>query len=197
VRCSEHQIQRCPWTLVLSERSSGYHSSGTLSHSIHRVGRKLIVQQEMSNPLVRPHLSFMPEDAGNELFEARHAARWLHELDEDLLTPMVRTGTSKESAQDFYTLEPALRSNGRVCMPFRWYRRLGSNDVWAKAWDMQRDSTGESWLVCSDIVRDVPLRNLRQSMPLFSVSFRHHDLPSPRSIAGKYFRDVFIHAANQ
>ncbi|KAJ3845757.1 hypothetical protein EV368DRAFT_70453 [Lentinula lateritia] len=48
---------------------------------------------EMCNPQVRNHLSFYPEDCGAEnLSEAWQFARWLHEIPDDELGPMVRLG---------------------------------------------------------------------------------------------------------
>ncbi|KAJ6576824.1 hypothetical protein B0H10DRAFT_1963322 [Mycena sp. CBHHK59/15] len=65
--------------------------------------------QEMSNPTVREHLHFLPEDTKPSLSQAWQAGRWLDELDSDLTTPMIRI-----HGQDFYINEPALLSNGVV-----------------------------------------------------------------------------------
>ncbi|KAJ6598731.1 hypothetical protein B0H10DRAFT_2085071, partial [Mycena sp. CBHHK59/15] len=49
-----------------------------------------IIAQEMSNPTVREHLHFLPEDTKPSLSQAWQAGRWLDELDSDLTTPMIR-----------------------------------------------------------------------------------------------------------
>ncbi|KZT23739.1 hypothetical protein NEOLEDRAFT_1046272, partial [Neolentinus lepideus HHB14362 ss-1] len=83
--------------------------SGALGHIYYSNDLAAIVAQEISNPQVRPHLRFLPEDSGNRLSEAWQAQRWLHELDSSLTTPMIRTG-----GQDFYIYEPVLLHDGQV-----------------------------------------------------------------------------------
>ncbi|KAI5982275.1 hypothetical protein F5J12DRAFT_908289 [Pisolithus orientalis] len=52
------------------------------------------------------------ENSGGQLNEAYQARRWLKEMDPTQLTPMIRL-----HGQDFFIFEPALLSNGQVCMP--------------------------------------------------------------------------------
>ncbi|KAI0736356.1 hypothetical protein C8Q72DRAFT_804114, partial [Fomitopsis betulina] len=102
---------------------------GAFGHIYYTNDFAAIVAQEMSNPRVRAHLHFLPEDAGQKLSETWQAARWLTELDPDLATPMLRQGH-----HDFYTLELTLLNGGQVCMPFRWFTR--GSAVFARAWAM-------------------------------------------------------------
>ncbi|CAK5282232.1 unnamed protein product [Mycena citricolor] len=90
--------------------------------------------QEMANPKVRPNLSFYPEDSGKKISEARQAARWLHEMPDDQLTPMHRIKN-----HDYYIYEPAMATSsidGSVqhVVPVRWFSREGS--IHAKCWRM-------------------------------------------------------------
>ncbi|PPR03825.1 hypothetical protein CVT24_008144 [Panaeolus cyanescens] len=55
---------------------------------------------DITNPLVRPHLHFLPEDAGPRLSEARQADRWLHE---------------PPPPKDFYIYEPSLITGNVLC----------------------------------------------------------------------------------
>ncbi|KAJ3859265.1 hypothetical protein EV359DRAFT_75674 [Lentinula novae-zelandiae] len=82
---------------------------GALGHPFYINDLAAIISQEMHNPSVRPHLRFLPEDAGNELSEAYQAQRWLTEQDPKLLTPVHRI-----TGRDFYTLEPALLRDGNL-----------------------------------------------------------------------------------
>ncbi|KAJ8077859.1 hypothetical protein PM082_002300 [Marasmius tenuissimus] len=93
-----------------------YHYKGAFGHIYYVNSFADIISQEMSNPKIRPNLSFYPEAAGSYLGDARQAERWLKEMDDDELTPMVRLGTGN-AAQDFYIFEPTLLRDGSVWMP--------------------------------------------------------------------------------
>ncbi|KAK1226230.1 hypothetical protein PQX77_010812 [Marasmius sp. AFHP31] len=101
-----------------------------------------IIAQEMSNPLVRPNLHFYPESTDNKISEARQGARWLTELPDEDLTPMVRVYRGEE-VKDYYIFEPAMLRNGKICMPHRWFTRDGR--MIGRCWEM-RDNRG-SWTV--------------------------------------------------
>ncbi|KIY48684.1 hypothetical protein FISHEDRAFT_8743, partial [Fistulina hepatica ATCC 64428] len=66
-----------------------------------------IIAQEMVNPHIRPHLHFYPEDSGPHLSEARQAECWLHEMDNNTLTPMVEL-----RGQRFFIYELAKLTSG-------------------------------------------------------------------------------------
>ncbi|RXW18687.1 hypothetical protein EST38_g7167 [Candolleomyces aberdarensis] len=113
---------------------------GALGHRFYVNNLSQIISQEMSNPAVRPHLSFLPEDAGQHLSEARQAARWLHELPPELATPSTRIG-----GQEYFTFEPALLTNNRIAVPVRWFTH--QNKVFAQCWKLQVVQTyeGPAW----------------------------------------------------
>ncbi|KAJ3803822.1 hypothetical protein EV368DRAFT_20944, partial [Lentinula lateritia] len=63
-----------------------------------------ILSQEMCNPQVRDNLSFYPEDCkAKNVSEARQCARWLNEIPDEELGPMIRVGT-----QGYYIFEPTM-----------------------------------------------------------------------------------------
>ncbi|KAL0577207.1 hypothetical protein V5O48_004773 [Marasmius crinis-equi] len=132
-----------------------YKYKGAYGHIYYVNSLADIIAQEMSNPLVRPHLSFYPEDAGSYLGEARQGARWLKEIDDDELTPMVCLGTGA-GERHYYIFEPALlRNNGGIWMPHRWYtKRKGQKMVFVgRCWKMIPIHRGEgrySWRVLTN-----------------------------------------------
>lgn len=133
----------------------------------------------MSNPRVRPHLQFLPEDAGARLSEAWQAERWLKELDPDLATPMVRM-----HGQDFFVHEPASLRDGRVCMPTRWFRRDGR--VVASAWLMVPTPNDHGWTVLKHAALEVSAEHFLVSFPGL-VGRAEHDssFQDPRRIVGE------------
>lgn len=140
----------------------------------------------MANPKVRPHLKFYPEDSQKNISEARQADRWLHEIDDEDLTPMARLGT-RDYHRDFYIHEPAMLRSGEVCMPVRWFS-VGEV-LFAKCWQMQTITTeyGQAWRVlkCDDYV--VPLSQFLNSFPdlCSEVDSGRSSLPHPSMIHGK------------
>ncbi|KAK7464371.1 hypothetical protein VKT23_006538 [Stygiomarasmius scandens] len=124
-----------------------YKYKGALGHVYYVNSIADIVAQEMSNPKVRPHLCFYPEDSGTKLSEARHADRWLNEMADDLIAPMARLRN-----KDYYVFEPAMISGALICMPHRWFER--NKRMIAKCWKMQqvrREDGRVSWRVVKDV----------------------------------------------
>ncbi|KAH6904155.1 hypothetical protein BKA70DRAFT_539698 [Coprinopsis sp. MPI-PUGE-AT-0042] len=91
-----------------------YISALSSTYSVNSLSQ--LLSQELSNPLVREHLWFYPEDIRKRLEEARQGTRWLHEAPHKYMTPIVRVG-----AQDFYTFKPAILDQNTFCIPFRWF----------------------------------------------------------------------------
>lgn len=131
----------------------------------------------MANPQVRPHLHFLPEDAGERLSEAWHGNRWLCELDPDLASPMVRS-----RGQDFYVLEPVQLTNGQICMRERYFTR-GINML-ARAWPMRPSNDGLGWIVVKDEPMDVMVQDFLTSYPKLRATYQYHQLPDPSNIIG-------------
>lgn len=143
----------------------------------------------MSNPRVRAHLHFLPEDAGQKLSETWQAARWLTELDPDLATPMLRQGHN-----DFYTLEPTLLNGGQVCMPFRWFTR--GSAVFARAWAMVQVPNSCGWLVLKYHEFDVCAEDLLLPYPNLKATFSSHQIYDPSHIVGTYIFGASINKSH-
>ncbi|KAJ4473242.1 hypothetical protein C8R41DRAFT_968057, partial [Lentinula lateritia] len=111
-----------------------YKYKGAFGH-LYYVNSLADIVSQMCNPQVRDHLSFYPEDRGVEnLSEARQFARWLHEIPDDELGPMVRLGPTGQS-HDYYIFEPAMLRSGVMCMPHRWFKR--QEKFYAKCWRLE------------------------------------------------------------
>jgi len=134
----------------------------------------------MANPKVRPHLKFYLEDSKGHLSEARQGRRWLHEVDDDQITPMARLGR-----QDYYIHEPAMLRDGLFCVPVRWF--TVGEVLFAKCWKMEAVSSdvGEGWRVvkCDDYT--VPhTQFLKTFLELCQDADSRYGLPHPSRISG-------------
>ncbi len=143
------------------------------------------ILQEMANPRIRPLLHFYPEDTGGRhLTEARQAERWLKEVPNDMLTPMLRCGT-----RDFYVHEPAMLRSGQVCMPVRWFSRLEAGvRVWyAKCWAMDVVTTDSSqgWRVFERVDHEIRADHLLKTFTELRADAAHYNLPDPCKIIGE------------
>lgn len=100
-------------------------------------------------------------------------------MDPDLATPMIR-----HEGQDFYTLEPTLLQDGRICMPFRWFIRNGK--TLARAWAMSQDTDAQGWIVLKHTEFDVAETELVTVFPSLKETFRSYRVLDPRRIIGVY-----------
>ncbi|KAI0071327.1 hypothetical protein K474DRAFT_1607117, partial [Panus rudis PR-1116 ss-1] len=152
------------------------HFEGALGHVYYTNDlAAIIAQAQMANPLVRPHLHFLPEDAGSHLSEAWQGSRWLHELIPQLGTQMIGF-----QGQDYYLFEPALLENGQACVPIRWFIRRGR--TYALAHNLIPYSNG--WLVDTRSTHEVPERSFILPFPLFRQFYHSYNYPSPTCIFG-------------
>ncbi|EIW59026.1 uncharacterized protein TRAVEDRAFT_93301, partial [Trametes versicolor FP-101664 SS1] len=181
---SEHAVQEVTRTLQRVCGISSIRYKGAMGHIYYVNDLAAIIAQEMANPQVRPHLRFLPEDAGKHLSEAWQGTRWRDELDPNLAAPMVRVrGT------DFFVHEPVQLRDGSVCMPYRWFRR--NEETYAKAWGMARTADGTGYIVLKHVSFDVNARELLSPFPMLVRTARFYNLPNPTSIIGILF-EVFI-----
>jgi len=134
------------------------------------------------NPEVQPHLFFYPEDSGPSVSEARQAARWLHEVPNDQLTPMARIGH-----QDYYIHEPAMLRDGQVCIPVRWF--MCQDLLYAKCWRIStiKSDLGSSWCVIIDDDFEVSQNEFLKTFPELEkdVPLYYSDIPVPSKISCK------------
>ncbi|OSD04147.1 hypothetical protein PYCCODRAFT_1364884 [Trametes coccinea BRFM310] len=155
---------------------------GVLGHTYYVNALDQIIAQEMANPRVRPFLHFYPEDAGGvNVSEARQAARWLHEVPDKYLTPMLRLRNI-----DFYIHEPALCVDGVARMPIRWFTRVkGGERVWyAKCWDMRIIATdnGKAWRVIKRDDLEICADQLLKNFPQMQQTVARYNMPDPSQI---------------
>ncbi|KAJ7857099.1 hypothetical protein B0H14DRAFT_2578514 [Mycena olivaceomarginata] len=135
-----------------------------------------ILSQEMSNPKVRPHLDFYPEDTGKLLAEARQGKRWLEEIPSSQTTPMARIGK-----QDYFIHEPAMLDDGKFCVPIRWFVR--DKVLVAKCWDLVviTTETGQNWRVIQS-ESEVSQARFLKSFPKLKADISFYNFPNPSKI---------------
>jgi hypothetical protein len=110
--------------------------------------------QDLRNPLVAPHLDFLPEDAhGKGIFKTSQSAKWLKHLAPDIRVQMVAY-----NKKHYYTYEPVQLKNDNIIIPIFFYT-LQSN-TFAKCYKPQitsnrHDSTVKI-AIASDILYDDP-----------------------------------------
>ncbi|KAI6157355.1 hypothetical protein BKA82DRAFT_4410080, partial [Pisolithus tinctorius] len=167
---------------------------GSLGHVYYVNHLPSIITQEMGNPCVRPHIHHYPEDMGGRLDQPWQAARWLHEIDPSLATPMLRKGR-----QDFYVFEPTKLIDGTIVIPERWYtkisRRESDPEFWARVlrcahmFPFCRHSTyprTHGYVVHAYDTVEVPASDLLLSFPHLLQTRQTDGLPDPRNIIGAY-----------
>ncbi|EFP90060.2 uncharacterized protein PGTG_15908 [Puccinia graminis f. sp. tritici CRL 75-36-700-3] len=113
-----------------------------------------IISDDLRNPLVAPHLDFLPEDAhGKGIFKTSQSAKWLKHLAPDIRVQMVAY-----NKKHYYTYEPVQLKNDDIIIPIFFYT-LQSN-TFAKCYKPQitsnrHDSTVKI-AIASDILYDDP-----------------------------------------
>ncbi|KAJ6503838.1 hypothetical protein C8R45DRAFT_894926 [Mycena sanguinolenta] len=160
---------------------------GALGHKYFVNSLPQIIAQEMSNPKVRPHLSFYPEDSGPKLSEARQGQRWLKEIPDEQTTPMLRI-----QGDDYFIHEPAMLCNGAFCIPTRWFVKAG--EYYANCWEISPVTTdkGSGWRVLiKSETSVVPASDFLKNFPAFQRDAVHYGVPDPTCII-----DVFDEASN-
>ncbi|TEB26579.1 hypothetical protein FA13DRAFT_1888971, partial [Coprinellus micaceus] len=138
-----------------------------------------MIAEEFANPLVRKHLSDLPEERNTGLSEARHFSRWRHEISADLATPMARS-----SGQDFYVLEPAMVmdcGSSSYRMPSRWFEKGGN--VYADTWGMTMMG-GQGWIVEEHDTKPIELKQFMVSFPYLRESWEQRGIADPTVILG-------------
>ncbi|OAV89021.1 hypothetical protein PTTG_28844 [Puccinia triticina 1-1 BBBD Race 1] len=74
---------------------------------------KDLIKDDLMNPLVAPHLEFVPEEAHrHNIYKLSQSAKWLKHLDPDLRVQMV-----KSNQKHFYILEPVQLKNLEIVIP--------------------------------------------------------------------------------
>ena len=86
----------------------------------------------MSNPLVRPHMNFYPEDANGSMSQTWHGTKWLKDLPDHLLTPMI---IHPNSEKHFYIGELCYCRDKTWFIPQRWFRKKGAG-MWCLGFEV-------------------------------------------------------------
>ncbi|KAA1083685.1 hypothetical protein PGT21_003970 [Puccinia graminis f. sp. tritici] len=120
-----------------------------------------IISDDLRNPLVVPHLDFLPEDThGRDIFKTSQSAKWLKHLEPDLRVQMVAY-----NEKHYYTYEPVQLKNDEIVIPI-FFHTFQSN-TFAKCYKPQLKSNRIKSMVkitiASNILYDDP--NL-QEIPL-------------------------------
>jgi hypothetical protein len=133
----------------------------------------------MANPKVRPLLHFYPEDSGQTLEEARQASRWLHELQPEETSPMIRVKNT-----DYYIFEPTMLSDGSVCLPTSWFTR--GDTFFAEALLMQNGMINQTkgWFVVEDREIEISQNELLKNFHQLGEDAERYNVPHPSVIFG-------------
>lgn len=144
----------------------------------------------MSNPRVRGHLVFYPEDAGKHLSEVYQAQHWLRDMDPTLLTPMVRV-----HGRDFFIFEPTLLTDGTACMPTRWFTRKGSDHFFAESWPLiaHMITNQPGWVVMEHAAFVLSSEHLLHNFTSFCASHTTYNIPHPASIHGAHTSIILLY----
>ncbi|KAI0263371.1 hypothetical protein BC834DRAFT_997123 [Gloeopeniophorella convolvens] len=115
------------------------------------------VAEDFTNPLVRPHMVFYPEDTQGKIVETWQAQKWLAEVGLEHLTPMVI-----HAGQHFYVNELAECRDGTYVLPVRWIVResIMCSDVFKVT--RSGDGLFHTDLSC---IYSLPVSNLKRSFP--------------------------------
>ncbi|KIJ42514.1 hypothetical protein M422DRAFT_48162 [Sphaerobolus stellatus SS14] len=172
---SPHVVDEVAKVLQASFGIKTIRYDGKLGHIYYLNELAGIITQEIANPLVRPHLAFLPEDSSTCIAATRNAHHWLYGVDESLLIPMVRVGH-----QDFYIFKPAITRHGNAVIPFRFFTQ--GDKTLAKVWFLENHSNG--WIVAEDRLAEYNVDKLTVSFPDFVT-----DHPDPCIILGSRTAD--------
>lgn len=98
----------------------------------------------MSNPLLRPNMTFYPEDGGGASSQLWHGSKWVKEAPDDLLTPMASVLTERGELH-FYVNELVQLANKDLFIPTRFLTRAKTNPPPESKTDKPLHALG--WLV--------------------------------------------------
>ncbi|KAF8513043.1 hypothetical protein JB92DRAFT_3143549 [Gautieria morchelliformis] len=159
---------------------------GSLGHTYYTNDMAHLLAQEVSNPLVRPHLRFYPEATEGKLSEAFQGSRWLKDMHPALLTPMVRV-----RGHDYFVFEPAMLCDGSIVMFHRWITMEGQEGMWGRAWCMGAVGAHEDagWVVDEQEEILVNERELLLNFPILQLAFAAHGIPPPNRVLGRKHAD--------
>lgn len=77
----------------------------------------------MSNPILRRHMHFYPEESGKMMSQVWHGGKMREDAPRDLMTPMAVNDDGKV----FYVGELARRTNGNFFVPIEYFTDVKTN----------------------------------------------------------------------
>ncbi|KAI7941230.1 hypothetical protein MJO29_013304 [Puccinia striiformis f. sp. tritici] len=76
-----------------------------------------LIRDDLMNPLVAPHLEFVPEDAhGRDIYKMSQSSKWLKHLEPDLRVQMVES-----NEKHFYIFEPVQLKTHAIVVPYFFF----------------------------------------------------------------------------
>ncbi|KAH8926419.1 hypothetical protein BT69DRAFT_1215259 [Atractiella rhizophila] len=81
----------------------------------------IMIAESIANPLIRKHLTFLPEDTPDTLQELYQGEKWAKEVNARLLTSCVVVG-----GKQYFVDEVIRLKSGRYCLVSRWFMRSGT-----------------------------------------------------------------------
>ncbi|POV99603.1 hypothetical protein PSTT_13685 [Puccinia striiformis] len=76
-----------------------------------------LIRDDLMNPLVAPHLEFVPEDArGRDIYKMSQSSKWLKHLNPDLRVQMIES-----NEKQFYIFEPVQLKSRSLIVPFFFF----------------------------------------------------------------------------
>ena len=123
-------------------------------------------------------MSYLPEEAGGHVSEARHGERWLYEIPDEVAPPMVRI-----RQKDFYLFEPVVLWNhplAEYCIPIRWFTR--KQEIFARCYKLYPCNNG--WEVAANELIEVHQSQLLLNFVDFCVGHHRYEVPDLQVIHG-------------
>ncbi|KAH8913599.1 hypothetical protein BT69DRAFT_1344369 [Atractiella rhizophila] len=112
-----------------------------------------MIAEAIANPLIRQHLTFLPENTPNQLQEIYQAEKWLEELSPHLLTPCVQYRSSL-----FFTDEVTELEGSRYFIVSRWI--LQNSEIVGRGHEVLFDREINGFIVDCRKILDIPLKKL-------------------------------------
>ncbi|KAG8701329.1 hypothetical protein FRC08_004137 [Ceratobasidium sp. 394] len=128
-----YSLERCQEALkqTIGDPSSMYNTSTGNVYYLNSINT--VVQQEFSNPRVREHMEFYPQDAGDHSSEIWHGEKLVQGHNRKQLTPMV-----SHDNKTYFVDEICELADGSAFIPDMFLRREGG--MWARGYHLTKDT---------------------------------------------------------
>ncbi|RDX43344.1 hypothetical protein OH76DRAFT_1206029 [Lentinus brumalis] len=141
-----------------------------------------LVQHELANPLVAPHMHWYCEDTGESGSETWQFSKWRYEVNGSLAGPMVRDDNGK----DYFVDEPALAKVDGLgtipVIPARWFTRSGTMYALAHILHVNH-SRPDTFIVDARESIELPFVDFVVPYPELAADHVHYNLPHPSNVS--------------